>query len=74
MIGDSVTGIEVCKTTGVRSIGLAKNPRRGAELREAGADSIADALHEIAEHPELQRARAAHRAHVGAWPPALDDR
>jgi phosphoglycolate phosphatase-like HAD superfamily hydrolase len=38
LIGDSVSDIEVARATGVRSVGYAKNPRRGAELREAGAE------------------------------------
>lgn len=44
LIGDSVSDIEVARAVGVRSIGYAKNPRRGAELREARADAITDSI------------------------------
>jgi phosphoglycolate phosphatase len=42
LIGDSVTDIEVCRLVGVRSVGYAKTPFRGDELRGAGADVIVD--------------------------------
>lgn len=48
MIGDSVTDITVSKATGVRSIGYAKNPLRGRELVEAGADAVVDSITELA--------------------------
>lgn len=48
MVGDSVTDIIVSKATGVRSIGYAKNPRRGQELMDAGADALVDSIAELA--------------------------
>lgn len=48
MVGDSVTDITVCNTTGVRSIGFAKNPRRGQELFDAGADALCDSMDDLA--------------------------
>lgn len=48
MIGDSVTDIVVCRAVGVRSIGYAKNPRRGQELESAGADAIVDSISDLA--------------------------
>lgn len=48
MIGDSVTDIVVCQAVGVRSIGYAKNPRRGQELDDAGADAIVDSISDLA--------------------------
>lgn len=53
MIGDSVTDIEVCKITGVWTIGFAKNTRRHEELLHAGADAVVDDLLEIASHPKV---------------------
>jgi beta-phosphoglucomutase-like phosphatase (HAD superfamily) len=50
LIGDSVTGIEVSRATGLRSIGYAKTPTRGNELHLAGADAITDSNHALAEH------------------------
>ena len=44
MVGDSVSDITVCQTTGVRSIGYAKNPKRGQQLAAAGADAIVDSM------------------------------
>ncbi|MFI2490154.1 HAD family hydrolase [Promicromonospora kroppenstedtii] len=49
LIGDSVSDIEVAVTTGIRSIGYAKTPRRGAELREAGADAVTDNMLSLVE-------------------------
>lgn len=40
LIGDSVSDIEVARAVGVRSIGYAKTPDRGAELNRAGADAV----------------------------------
>ena len=48
MVGDSVTDIVVCQTTGVKSIGFAKNPRRGQELSDAGADALCDSMADLA--------------------------
>lgn len=48
MVGDSVTDITVCQKTGVRSIGFAKNPRRGQELFDAGADALCDSMADLA--------------------------
>jgi hypothetical protein len=45
-----VTGIEVSRATGLRSIGYAKTPTRGNELHLAGADAITDSNHALAEH------------------------
>jgi phosphoglycolate phosphatase len=39
-IGDSVSDVEVSRAAGVPCIGYAKTPRRGEELREAGADAV----------------------------------
>jgi beta-phosphoglucomutase-like phosphatase (HAD superfamily) len=50
LIADSVTDIEVSRTTGLRSIGYAKTPTRGNELHLAGADAITDSNHALAEH------------------------
>ncbi|MGH3478140.1 MAG: HAD family hydrolase [Nocardioidaceae bacterium] len=44
LIGDSVTDIEASKAVGLRSIGYAKTPERSAELSEAGADAVVDAM------------------------------
>lgn len=43
----AVHEIDVARAVGVRSIGYAKNPRRGAELREAGADAITDSISDL---------------------------
>lgn len=40
-IGDSVSDVEVSQAARVPCIGYAKTPRRGAELREAGAGAVA---------------------------------
>lgn len=40
LIGDSVSDVEVANAAGVRSLGFAKNPRRGRELAAAGADAV----------------------------------
>lgn len=39
-VGDSVTDVEVSRTTGVHSIGYAKTPERGQQLTAAGADAV----------------------------------
>ena len=52
MIGDSVSDILVCQTTGVRSIGYAKNPRRGQELADVGADTLVDSMAKLARAVE----------------------
>lgn len=39
-VGDSVSDVEVSQAAGVRCIGYAKTPRRGKELRIAGADAV----------------------------------
>jgi phosphoglycolate phosphatase len=44
-----VTDIEVSRRTGVRSIGYAKNPRRGDELGQAGADALIDSMSALAD-------------------------
>jgi len=57
-VGDSVSDITVSHTTGVRSIGYAKNTRRGDELAAAGADalvlSIAQLADSIAQRPAIR--------------------
>ncbi len=42
LIGDSVSDVEVAHVAGIRSIGYAKNPRRGDELAAAGAGALTD--------------------------------
>jgi phosphoglycolate phosphatase len=49
MIGDAVTDVEFAQRAGVMAIGYAKNPQRGRELVEAGADAIVHAMTELAE-------------------------
>ncbi|RPF19823.1 HAD family hydrolase [Myceligenerans xiligouense] len=44
LVGDSVTDVEVARTAHVPCIGYAKNPRRGKELREAGAEALTDTI------------------------------
>jgi phosphoglycolate phosphatase-like HAD superfamily hydrolase len=48
LLGDSVSDIEAARATGVRSIGYAKTQRRGAELREAGADALCADMEDLA--------------------------
>lgn len=47
MIGDSVTDIEVCRATGVQSVGWAKTALRGRELHAAGAQVVVGSIGEI---------------------------
>ena len=49
LVGDSVTDIQVSRTTGIRSIGFAKTPIRGRELQAAGADAITDSVADLAD-------------------------
>ncbi|GAB3157997.1 HAD family hydrolase [Myceligenerans halotolerans] len=49
MIGDSVSDVEVAHKAGARSIGYAKNPKRGDELADAGADALISTMTELAE-------------------------
>jgi phosphoglycolate phosphatase len=51
LIGDSVSDVEVAHAAGVRSLGYAKNPRRGQELAAAGADALAEAIDELVFYP-----------------------
>lgn len=44
LIGDSVSDVEVAHAAGIRSIGYAKNPRRGQELADAGADALTETI------------------------------
>lgn len=44
LIGDAVSDVEVAHAAGARAIGFAKNPRRGDELRLAGADALAETI------------------------------
>ncbi|MEV0894637.1 HAD family hydrolase [Promicromonospora sp. NPDC050262] len=46
-IGDSVSDVEVSRAVGMPCIGYAKTPRRGDELREAGADAVTADVAEI---------------------------
>jgi phosphoglycolate phosphatase len=48
-VGDSLTDIEVSRVTGVRSIGFAKNDRRGIELADAGADALVRTMSNLAD-------------------------
>ena len=61
MIGDSVSDIIVCQATGVRSIGYAKNPRRGQELADVGADALVDSMttlsRAVRSHPRSPETR-----------------
>lgn len=41
-IGDSVSDVEVSQRVGIPCIGYAKTPRRGTELRVAGAEAVTD--------------------------------
>lgn len=47
-IGDSVSDVEVSRAVGVPCIGYAKTPRRGEELRNAGADAVTADIAELA--------------------------
>jgi len=62
MVGDSVSDIIVCQATGVRSVGFAKNPKRGRELADAGADAIVESMTLLAgaivESSSVYRARS----------------
>jgi phosphoglycolate phosphatase len=49
LIGDSVSDVEVAHAAGVRSLGFAKNPRRGAELAAAGADALTESIAALAQ-------------------------
>ncbi|MFC8943014.1 HAD family hydrolase, partial [Streptomyces griseoincarnatus] len=53
LIGDSVSDIEVARTTSVGSIGYAKTRQRGVELREAGADAVTDAITSLIDRGHL---------------------
>jgi phosphoglycolate phosphatase len=50
-IGDSVSDVEVSRAVGMPCIGYAKTPRRGDELREAGADALTGDIAEIGRQP-----------------------
>jgi phosphoglycolate phosphatase len=43
-IGDSASDIEAAQVAGVRSIGYANKPGKGADLTAVGADAVTDAL------------------------------
>jgi phosphoglycolate phosphatase-like HAD superfamily hydrolase len=45
----TLTDIQVSRATGIRSIGFAKTPIRGHELRAAGADAITDSVATLAD-------------------------
>ncbi|WP_129782884.1 HAD family hydrolase [Promicromonospora panici] len=47
-VGDSLSDVEVSRAAGVPCIGYAKTPRRGDELREAGADAVTADIAELA--------------------------
>ncbi|MCK9792909.1 HAD hydrolase-like protein [Isoptericola sp. 4D.3] len=44
LVGDSVSDVQVAHAAGARSLGYAKNPRRGAELAAAGADALTETM------------------------------
>ncbi len=48
LIGDSVSDVEVAHAAGVRSLGYAKNPRRGRELAAAEAEALIESIAELA--------------------------
>lgn len=47
LIGDSVSDVAVARAAGVRSLGYAKNLKRGRELRVGGADALAETISEL---------------------------
>ena len=49
LLGDSITDVQVSRTTGIRCIGYAKTPTRGRELHLAGADAITDSNAALAD-------------------------
>ncbi len=49
LVGDSVSDVVVSLAVGVRSIGYAKTPSRGAELAAAGAHAITDRIAALVE-------------------------
>jgi phosphoglycolate phosphatase len=49
LLGDSITDVQVSRTTGIRCIGYAKTPARGHELHLAGADAITDSNAHLAD-------------------------
>lgn len=48
LVGDSLSDVESARASGVRSIGYAKTPARGAELKAAGVDATVDSMTELA--------------------------
>jgi len=44
LIGDSVSDVQVAHAAGVRALGFAKNPQRGKELADAGADALTETI------------------------------
>ena len=48
-VGDSLTDIEVSRVTGVQSVGYAKTPQRGLDLRAAGAVVLLDSMRTLAD-------------------------
>jgi phosphoglycolate phosphatase len=49
LLGDSITDVQVSRTTRIRCIGYAKTPTRGRELQLAGADAITDSNSALAD-------------------------
>jgi len=47
-VGDSVTDVQVSRLTGVQSVGYAKTPARGRDLRAAGATAVLDSMRGLA--------------------------
>lgn len=47
LVGDSISDVEVAYAAGIRSIGYAKNPRRGNELATAGADALTETIEAV---------------------------
>lgn len=49
LFGDSVSDVDVARAARVRSLGYAKTPRRGRELKAAGADALAETVTALTE-------------------------
>jgi len=48
-VGDSVTDVQVSRLTGIQSIGYAKTPQRGRELRASGAVALINNMRALAD-------------------------
>ncbi|MCX5153849.1 HAD hydrolase-like protein [Streptomyces sp. NBC_00291] len=49
LIGDSLTDIEAAHAAGTTVIGYANKPHKAALFAEAGANTVTDAMHDIAD-------------------------